>query len=504
MDDIKIKQEVVEKIKSSTNILITVSKDPSVDALSSALGLALSLDKIEKYATAIYSGATPPAISFLEPEKTFESNTDSLRDFIIALNREKADHLRFKPDGDHVKIYITPYKTTITPEDLEFSQGDFNVELIIALGVSNQEHLDAALDNHGQILHDATVITMTVGDQPSSLGSIDWHDPQVSSLSEMVTGLVEALKDDKTKSLIDAPVATALLTGIVAETDRFSNAHTTSKVMTIAANLMAAGADQQLIAFKLQQTHEISGGAEANTTPTTTTEQTSSDEMSISHDAPVSDVPTETPAPEATTAITNAYAPESEGEVVSQPESQPVETEKTTPQEATAQPTDSPGPTRAYVAAPEPTSAYAPEASLEATAAPEGFPGTPEVAPGSTTVNEAPALDQTLVHDAYAADEPAVTPPEPAPVPAPADLGLPMPPPLPDFSAGATLPPPPILPVPPSTPPERLGDILAPDPEVAPTPAPVEEQSPQLPPEPPVTPPSSPPSPGQFQIPGQS
>jgi nanoRNase/pAp phosphatase (c-di-AMP/oligoRNAs hydrolase) len=257
MDDIKAKQQIVEKIKSSTNILVTVSNSPSVDALSAALGLTLLFDKLEKHPTAVFSGDVPPAISFLKPEETFDETTDSLRDFIIALDKEKADHLRYKVEGDSVKIFITPYKTTITSDDLQFSQGDFNVELVIALGVDVQEHLDGALESHGQILHDADIITVTAGEQVSNLGGIDWHDDQASSLSEMVAGLAEALKTDKTKSLLDASIATAFLTGIVAETDRFSNTHTTSRVMTVAAQLMGAGADQQLIASKLQETHEI-------------------------------------------------------------------------------------------------------------------------------------------------------------------------------------------------------------------------------------------------------
>jgi len=252
MDDIKAKQQVVEKIKEASKILVTVSNSPSVDALSAALGLTLLFDKQEKYATAIFSGEVPPAIAFLEPEKTFDETTDSLRDFIIALNKEKADHLRYKVEGDSVKIFITPYKTTISAEDLEFSQGDYNVELVIALGVDSQDHLDQAMEDHGQILHDATVITVSAGDQTSDLGGIDWHDANASSLSEMVSGLAEALKEDKKKPLIDATIATALLTGIVAETERFSNQHTTSKSMTVAAQLMTAGADQQLIATELQ------------------------------------------------------------------------------------------------------------------------------------------------------------------------------------------------------------------------------------------------------------
>ncbi|MDB5165182.1 MAG: hypothetical protein JWM00_72 [Candidatus Saccharibacteria bacterium] len=249
------RQQIIDKIKDSSNILVTVSQDPSVDELSAALGLTIMLNKLKKHATAVVSGDIPPAVTFLDPEKTFENTVDSLRDFIIALDKEKADHLRYKVDGDVVKIFITPYRTTITDKDLDFSQGDYNVELVLALGVKDATHLDKALEAHGKILHDATVVTMSVSGEPSNLGSIDWHDETASSLSEMLVSLSEAIKGDK--PLLDEQISTALLTGIVAATDRFSNDRTSSKVMTMSAQLMAAGANQQLIAAKLGEAHEI-------------------------------------------------------------------------------------------------------------------------------------------------------------------------------------------------------------------------------------------------------
>jgi hypothetical protein len=256
------KQQIVERVKQSSNILVTVSKNPSVDELSAALGLTIMLNKLKKHATSVVSGEIPPAINFLDPEKTFENTVDSLRDFIIALDKEKADHLRYKVDGDVVKIFITPYRTTINQDDLDFSQGDYNVEVVLALGVENKDDLDTALSAHGKILHDATVATLSCGDAASNLGSIDWHEPGASSISEMLVSLSEALKTDK--PVLDEQIATAFLTGIVAATDRFSNNKTSSKVMTMAAQLMAAGANQQLIAAKLSEANEISAEPNGN------------------------------------------------------------------------------------------------------------------------------------------------------------------------------------------------------------------------------------------------
>ena len=245
------KKQIVESIKDKTAILVTVSNNPSVDELSAALGLTIFLNKLgNRHATAVVSGQIPSTLDFLDPNKTFEASADSLRDFIISLDKEKADHLRYKVDGDVVKIFITPYRTTITSQDLEFSQGDYNVELVLALNVANSEELDAALTAHGKILHDATVATITAGEVKSDLGTIDWREPKSSSVSEMVSEIIQELKTPK--AALDEQIATALLTGIVASTERFSNDLTSPRVMTIAAELMAAGANQQLIAAQLQ------------------------------------------------------------------------------------------------------------------------------------------------------------------------------------------------------------------------------------------------------------
>ena len=249
------KQQIIQSIKDVTNILVTVSADPSVDELSAALGLTIFLNKLGKHATAVFSGKVPPAISFLEPDETFEATADSLRDFIIALDKEKADHLRYKVVDDAVKIFITPYRATITEADLESSQGDYNIELVLALNVESQDHLDKALTAHGKILHDAVVSTVTAGMVRSSLGTVDWHDDKASGVSEMLVDLIDELRTPKVT--MDEQIATALLTGVVAATERFSNNLTSSRVMTLAAELMAVGANQQLIATKLAEGQAI-------------------------------------------------------------------------------------------------------------------------------------------------------------------------------------------------------------------------------------------------------
>ncbi len=252
------KAQLADKLKTANNILVTVSRNPSVDQLAACLGLTLLLNKLNKHTAAVFSGEVPSTLEFLQPDDTLEKNTDSLRDFIIALDKGKADKLRYKVEDNVVRIFITPYKTSISQDDLEFSQGDFNVDVVVALGVKQQEDLDDAITAHGRILHDATVASINIS-ADGGLGSINWQDPQASSLSELVTELAQLMGDN----LFDSQIATALLTGIVAATERFSNDKTSSQTMSASATLMAAGANQQLVATKLEEANSA-GDASTN------------------------------------------------------------------------------------------------------------------------------------------------------------------------------------------------------------------------------------------------
>ena len=306
--------DVAAKLNDARNILIALSSDPSVDDLSAAIGLSLCMDRAGKRATAIYSGATPNALEFLKPEDTFESTTDTLQDFVIALDKEKADHLRYKLDGDYVKIYITPYHTRISEDDLEFSYGDFNIDLVVGLDIKNGTDLDSALREHGRVMHDAAVVNITTG-TPGKFGETEWSDQNASSISEMVATLLYSMGR---KIAIEKDEATALLTGIIAATDRFSAENTTPETMQIAAKLMASGADQKLITENISADFKDSfanlGSNDA------TREEESDTTLDIKHEEESTpEQPTPEPTPDATSEPTPAPALEPATEPIAEP-----------------------------------------------------------------------------------------------------------------------------------------------------------------------------------------
>jgi len=469
---------VEAKIRSAESILVALSADPSVDELAAAIALTMMLDKIGKHATAIFSGAIPKSINFLDPEQTLEPNTNSLQDFIITLNKDKADHLRYKVEGEFVKIFITPYRTELSEKDLKFSRGDYNVNLVITLNVSSASALDAALAEHGRIMHDASSINITTG-TPGKFADIEWSDPGASSVSEIVTTLAGSLKDQE--SLVDKTIATVLLTGLMAATNRFGNERTTPATMTLASKLMSIGADQRLIASNII-------AAEPESAPPSPPPVPESNKLTISHGESEPEVETP-PAPEPAPELAPEPAPES----TTPPTPTPAPIEPTPEQELEQiiEPPKPPavGPVGSLMdelaAASEPTPAAtgkdyssmieeelasdnpAADSTPEVPSAPEanhipdmGYDQAPsgeaDVTPPTDTgesyiVNKPTTVIQPLSAQAPP-PAPAPTIPEPAPEPAPNPLPMPdaealPPPPAPfDPNAGEIAPPPPVLP----------------------------------------------------------
>ena len=297
IDPQQIPEKVAEKIQRGANILIALSKDPNLDEMSAAIALAIVLDQQKKHVTAIYSGKTPNALEFLKPEETFEKDTSSLQDFIIALNKSKADHLTYKLDGDYVKIYITPYKGQVKKEDLEYSYGDYNVDLVIVFNVNAGTEIDSALSEYGRIMHDASAINITSG-LPGRFADLEWSDPEKSSVCEMVYDLLKELEITE----LSQEVATALLTGILSATERFSNNRTKPTTMAVASKLMEAGADQQLISANILK-------PETPVTPATPENLATSD-TSATSEAPISpDAPATSEAPTSSNIPTTSETP---------------------------------------------------------------------------------------------------------------------------------------------------------------------------------------------------
>ncbi len=244
--DLTPKQQTSEAIRQAETILITTGQHPSVDQVSAVIGLSMILRKFGKKVSAVISDTLPQSVQMLD-SGALDRNLSGLRDFVLKLDvsRAEVDKLRYEVLDGKLNIFITPFKGAFAPSDVTFDYGEshFEYDLAIVLGVPTRARIDRIYEQNQTMFATIPVVNLDFHRSNESYGAVNLIEPNASSLCEMLVALSESLQG----GIIDAEIATALLMGIIASTDRFTAAHTTSKSLTVAAQMMAAGARQPAV-----------------------------------------------------------------------------------------------------------------------------------------------------------------------------------------------------------------------------------------------------------------
>jgi len=197
----------VELLRGSQRILVTAHVNPDADAIGSVLGLTRGLQGLGKEVV--------PALS--DPVPTYA---------------------QFLPGADTIVSQIPPGRF-----DAFIFTDSADIERTGAIYLENPDVFQSApilnLDHHGT---------------NPLYGQVNYVIGGASSSSELVYHLLCALG-----APIDAGTATALLFGIVGDTGSFQNGATTPSSLEAAAALIAAGADNQKVAFQLFESKTFAG-----------------------------------------------------------------------------------------------------------------------------------------------------------------------------------------------------------------------------------------------------
>lgn len=251
MEEPTQKQQISEILRNGSSFIVTSGKNPNLDEQAAVIALAQILQKLDKRVEAVVAEAYPQSLEFLETALV-KDKFQGLRDFVIELDTSQveADKLKYIPEGKKLKIYITPYRGNFKKEHVDTSYGDYHTDAVIALGSRGKADLDKSITDKSALLSKAKIIAINAAksDTGTEPGTISWSEESASSVCEMLMSLTESLQG----GLLDRKIATSLLTGIISATNHFTETNTTPKVMTMAAQLMAAGADQATIIKNLE------------------------------------------------------------------------------------------------------------------------------------------------------------------------------------------------------------------------------------------------------------
>lgn len=244
------KTQIVELIKTAEKILILTHEDPDGDAIGSALALRLALLKLKKQPEAVIFGSINPVFGFLAGFSELKTNLLASNDLILtvdtrATGEDLALGYRKFPEEHRIKIVITPPKGTLLPEDVIIERSVPKYDLIIIVDCASLGLIGPISRDYPDLLYEIPTVALDHHPTNAHFAKVNWIDLTAASTSEMLVSLIESLGRDE--PLLDKDIATSLLTGLIGDTSSFQNANTTPKSLTVAAQLVAAGADHQQI-----------------------------------------------------------------------------------------------------------------------------------------------------------------------------------------------------------------------------------------------------------------
>lgn len=249
------KQQALELINKSKNVLLVTHEKPDGDALGSIVALYLVLTKLGKKTSAVIQDPISSNYQFLPKVDELASRLAALRDFIISIDcaNATADKLAYNFQDGKLNVVVTPKDGNFTINDVSFADGNFQFDLVVALDAADWDQLGAIYADNIKLFQGVPIINIDHHASNDYYGTINFVDLTAAATAEILVGLIEALGP----SLIDEDVATAILTGIISDTGSFQHANTTPKSLTIAAQMVGFGARQQEIIKYLFKTKSL-------------------------------------------------------------------------------------------------------------------------------------------------------------------------------------------------------------------------------------------------------
>lgn len=249
-------EQIKQLVTDAKHVLITFRKDATGDTIASATGLLLFLQKLDKTVDVVCDGFTlPKQYSFLKQSDAISDTFSHLQKFIITLDVEETgvEELSYDLKNQKLRIFVTPKKGFLTRKHVRTAQTDFKYDLIVTLGTQDLDALGEHFTQHGELFFKTPIINVDHDPSNERYGQINHVDLTASSTAEVLFDLMRKLGNE----FVDEHIATALLTGMIAQTRSFKADSVKPHSLTTASTLMNMGANREQIVCSLYQTRTI-------------------------------------------------------------------------------------------------------------------------------------------------------------------------------------------------------------------------------------------------------
>lgn len=249
-------EQIEHLLNESKHILITFRKDGSGDAIASALALSMFLQKQCKHIDIVVDNfVLPKKFSFLKNSKQIKEQLPHLQKFIISLDLKNSgvQELSYDIKDNKLHVYITPKTGSIEREQLQTAQSQFRYDMIVTLDTPDLHSLGSLSEMNTALFYSLPILNIDYKSNNERYGQINYISLTSTSTSEVVSEIIQKISETS----IDADIATALLTGMIANTNSFKTKNIKPNTLGLASRLIGMGADREFIIQELYRTKTL-------------------------------------------------------------------------------------------------------------------------------------------------------------------------------------------------------------------------------------------------------
>lgn len=250
-------QQVIRTLEDKKNLLITFRKGANGDAIGSSLALKLFLEQLGKKAHIACDGfVLSDRFVFLKGSEAITPSLGALHQFVITMDISKngLSNLKYDVKDEKLRLFITPKNGYFGKDLIRTSQTEFKYDAILMVDTPNLLALGDIYTHNEEFFFKTPIINIDHKSSNELFGHINLVELPASTSSEVVYEFLNAYKPEN----ITAPVAQALLTGIIAGTNSFKNKKVRPYTLSIASKLVELGADRAHIVKQLFETKSVS------------------------------------------------------------------------------------------------------------------------------------------------------------------------------------------------------------------------------------------------------
>jgi nanoRNase/pAp phosphatase (c-di-AMP/oligoRNAs hydrolase) len=251
-----IPEQLLETIERATRVLVVFRANGEGDAIGSALAFARLLERMEKKVDVVSDGFVASKVfSFLPTVSTILPSVKGISTFTIDVDTSlvTVSDVETERQDNRLRILITPEEGTFRAEDVTYETSPFRYDCIIAIDTPDLESLGNVYEKHQTFFYGTPLINIDHDPANEHYGQMNVVDVTASSTGEVVFGVIDRIG----KQYLDAPMATMLLTAMIARTRSFRTPRITPRTLQITSELAAAGADREKIMHELYRTRSL-------------------------------------------------------------------------------------------------------------------------------------------------------------------------------------------------------------------------------------------------------